>query len=123
MLRKLQHPITRAALIDAMRSGVPRAHACRAASISSDVLYDEMARDPELVAQVEEAEGIAVAAAIRTIRGAAEAGQWQAAAWFLERRYPTEFGRRAIVAAIEDEEGSGPVEVVITRPGEGRATA
>jgi hypothetical protein len=28
------------------------------------------------------------------IRSAAEQGQWQAAAWLLERRWPSEFGRR-----------------------------
>jgi len=33
---------------------------------------------------------------IGTTRRNAEAGTWQVAAWYLERCYPTEYGRRAV---------------------------
>src|SRR5262245_17609103 len=44
-------------------------------------------------AAVKRAEAAAEMAAVARIRQAADSGQWQAAAWLLERRYPLTWGR------------------------------
>jgi hypothetical protein len=43
--------------------------------------------------EVKKAEGIAVMNWLKMIQKAAKNGNWQAAAWKLERRYPNEYGR------------------------------
>lgn len=42
---------------------------------------------------IKKAEGQAIALRVKRIEGAGQAGNWQADAWFLERRYPKEYGR------------------------------
>jgi len=86
-----------AALLD----GAPMHHAAAAAGIGERTLQTAMARardgDPRyvpLLREMEEAEGGMVTRALGVIRRAAEEGQWQAAAWLLERRHPDHFGRR-----------------------------
>jgi hypothetical protein len=41
---------------------------------------------------------------LAVIQQAAKAGQWQAAAWLLERRHPAEYGRRQVVAVARAPE-------------------
>lgn len=67
------------------------------------------------------AEGVAVTKWLRRINEAADNGQWQPAAWLLERRYPQDYGRRDRVSfKLEDQsyqklaaELGVPVDVVI----------
>ena len=47
-----------------------------------------------LVAELQRAEAAGITRALRVIRGAADDGEWTAAAWILERRYPADYGRR-----------------------------
>lgn len=57
-------------------------------------------RDPlllTLLTVVEEAEAGAHAESIQIIRREARNGTWQAAAWYLERKYPEQYGRRTAV--------------------------
>jgi hypothetical protein len=51
-----------------------------------------------LQAAVKEATAKGSVGALAKIQKAATDGQWQAAAWLLERRHPEEYGRRQIVA-------------------------
>lgn len=60
---------------------------------------------------VKESEGTAVAACMAKIQKAATDGQWTAAAWILERRYPATYGRRVVQQEISGP-GGGPVRVV-----------
>lgn len=106
----------REALLEMLGRGVPRRHAAAAAGLNHNTLYRQIKRDPAFAAAVELAEGNAVSAAIQTIRGAADSGQWAAAAWFLERRYPEEFGRRYVTPVPDD--GEQTIEVVVARSGE-----
>lgn len=55
---------------------------------------------------LKKAEGDAAVRWLRRIDAAAAAGEWQAAAWKLERRYPHVYGRRALEVTGRD---SGPV--------------
>lgn len=61
---------------------------------------------------VDTARAEARAAALRVITNAATTGQWQAAAWFLERTAPQDFGRfqRTEISGPND----GPVEVQVS---------
>ena len=52
------------------------------------------ADDPDLAARIEQAEAVAIRDRLAVITKAADSGTWQAAAWFLERRYPEQWGRR-----------------------------
>jgi hypothetical protein len=61
---------------------------------------------------VQNAEASSKVAALANIRQAAQNGSWQADAWYLERRYPHEFGRR--VQEITGERG-GPVRFHVDR--------
>lgn len=57
---------------------------------------------------VEKAEADTKLASLGRIRAAGQSGTWQADAWYLERKYPHEFGRR--VAELSGPDG-GPIEV------------
>jgi len=46
------------------------------------------------LAAVKKAEADAIVRHVANIAKAAQDGQWQASAWWLERRYPAEYGRR-----------------------------
>lgn len=59
---------------------------------------------------VEKAQSEADLRDLKTIREAAQAGVWQAAAWRLERRHPQQWGRRRV--EMTGAEG-GPVDVEV----------
>jgi hypothetical protein len=52
---------------------------------------------------VRRAEGVPVLRALNVIRRAGARGSWRASAWFLERRYPDKWGRRATAWEREQE--------------------
>jgi len=65
-----------------------------------------------LLASVERAEAKAEARHVERIRLASEEGTWQASAWWLERRRPQDFARRARVQVGGDSE-AGPVRLTV----------
>ena len=89
-------PDTVAAIIAAVETGATYRHAAASVGVSERTLHDWQVRHPQFSQALKTAEASACMAAIGTIRRAAEAGTWQAAAWYLERRYPAEYGRRAV---------------------------
>ena len=89
-------PDTVAAIIAAVEGGATYRHAAASVGVSERTLHDWQVRHPHFSQALKTAEAMACMAAIGTIRRAAEAGTWQAAAWYLERRYPAEYGRRAV---------------------------
>jgi hypothetical protein len=92
---KLKNPAIRQALITALGIGATKGLACQHAGIAEATFYDAMDRgrngDPEWVDLVEEVERAEAKAAIGCLavvqRAAATNGQWQAAAWLLERKF------------------------------------
>lgn len=93
-------PETREKIVNALRAGNYRVAACKFAGISDETFrrwFNAGKRgEPgyvDFVEQVKQAEAQAEASLVATIRKAA-GDHWQAAAWLLERKYVTRWGRR-----------------------------
>jgi transposase len=80
--------------------GYIREVAAQAWGIAATTVYRWMKRgEPdrpfgEFCTALKRADAEAEIACLRTIKAAANAGDWKAAAWMLERRYPEKWGRR-----------------------------
>ncbi len=83
-------------LIEALKLGATNVLACQYAGIAETTFYDWLAENAEFSASIEKARSYAAIDALRTIQKARREGQWQSAAWLLERRYPQEYGRRTV---------------------------
>jgi len=81
-------------LLEALRVGSTFRLAAAYAGIDHATLYRWLEKDATLATRIKEAEGAAVVGWLAKIEKAASDGNWQAAAWKLERRYPEDFGRR-----------------------------
>ena len=105
-------PEVQAKVVEALRLGAPRKLAAEYAGIAYDTLREWcLRRGPAYVAfavALKEAESKGSVAALAKIQKAATDGQWQAAAWLLERRDPENFGRRQVVALMR-----APIEPVV----------
>lgn len=93
-----------------IKRGVPYKYAARIAGTSDQTVYKWRKKgeaEPEdsdslfrlLYDEFERAKALAVAYRVETIRKAGDAGQWTAAAWWLERVDPEEFGRKSVIDA------------------------
>lgn len=80
--------------LDAVRLGAPYRLAAHYAGIDHMTFVHWRERYLDFSNQVKEAEGVAVVGWLAKIEKAANDGNWQAAAWKAERRYPDDFGRR-----------------------------
>lgn len=107
-----------AKVADAIRAGNYANVAARYAGIGESTFHLWMKKgadgqEPyvEFVEAVKSAEADAEIRNMALIQQAAQNGTWQAAAWYLERRYPHRFGRR------ERVEHSGPEGGPITLRG------
>lgn len=92
---------TQTVVVEAIRLGMYEKDAAQAAGIGERTFHDWMARgkigeEPfmQFSQSIKRARAEAQFANIRIIRTAAEAGKWQAAAWWLERSFPKLWGRR-----------------------------
>jgi len=83
-------------LLAALRLGATYELAAHYAGMSKDTFDRWRAEDASFAAQVKEAEGAAAVGWLTKIEAAASNGEWTAAAWKLERRYPHQYGRQAI---------------------------
>jgi transposase len=64
--------------------------------------------------RLSEVEGQAAIGWLAKIEMAATAGNWQAAAWKLERRYPEQYGREAVKkVALTTPDGTQPYRVTV----------
>ena len=88
-------------IVTSIAAGVPRKYAAQRAGVCERSLRAWLARgrrEPDgiyaaFLAAIEKAEADALARNVAIIQKAANS-TWQAAAWWLERRYPAEFGRK-----------------------------
>lgn len=80
-------------LVAALEAGATFELAARAAGVSAATLKRWRDDDDEL-AQAEARGAVRALEVIQAAAAGPHAGQWQAAAWLLERRYPDSYGRR-----------------------------
>lgn len=104
-------------LLHAIGLGATYKMACSYAGIGESTFHKELAmgregqdaESIEFLASIKKAEAEAGLKWLGQIEAAAQQGNWQAAAWRLERRYPQEYARRQIniVQAVNlDPDGS-----------------
>ncbi len=84
-------------IVKALENGDGRVRACKAAGIHYSTFLDWLEHKPEFSEAIKKAERCGLS----RVRDLAQRGiiekftsHWQAAAWWLERNYPAEFGRR-----------------------------
>jgi len=94
-------PDVRDRIATMIRAGAYAEQAARAAGIAPSTHYSWMERGEngerpfsEFSETIKTAEAKAEQQRVECIQDAAEAGTWQAAAWWLERRFPGRWGRR-----------------------------
>ena len=101
-------PETAKKIIDAVRLGATYELACNYANISLDTLSRWRKRSADFADNLREAEGMGAIGWLAKIEKAAQDGDWKAAAWKLERRYPDVYGRQVL-----DQRHSGQIETPI----------
>jgi transposase len=87
-------PEREARLLEALRAGNNRNAACHYAGITPETFSQWQHRFSEFSVAVQKAEADAQVRMVAQIAQSAHAGQWTAAAWWLERKFPDEWGRR-----------------------------
>ena len=103
-------PETSTSLLAAIEDGATFEQAAAAAGIHRDTLTEWRKRFPAFSVDLEKAEAAGVVARLARIDAAGRAGAWQADAWWLERRYPEQWGRRDKVQV----EHSGELALEVT---------
>ncbi len=106
------------AILTSLQNGNTRRAAATAAGVSPRTLQRWLKRGREqrrgkfveLTRMVEMAECEAERAMVESIVEAAMKGDWRAAAWWLERRLPQEYGKQQRLAVTPEQ---GPVEFVV----------
>ncbi len=88
-------------LTTAIRLGSTFRLACMYAGITEETFSQWRQKYPEFSEAIKEAEGAGATTWLAAIEKAAQEGNWQAAAWKLERKYPREYGRR-VIQSYED---------------------
>jgi len=86
-------PGRKEALFELLRKGVPRRKALDALGVKLGVLTRAMRDDPAFKVEVHQAQTKAIVDATTCVVRAAKT-DWKAAAWFLERAAPEDFGER-----------------------------
>ena len=106
-------------IVQALNVGAHHEHACQYGGISKDTFYAWLKKGEEgkppfsdFSDAVKKAESQAGVGYLALIDSAARAGNWQAAAWKLERRWPMLYGRRMLEVSGP---GGGPIPVVAIR--------
>jgi hypothetical protein len=94
-------------LLTTLTSGCSLRDACSYAGIKWDTMQAQRTRDPAFAVRLEKARTDVKVGCLLRIMTAAQT-QWQANAWWLERVFPEEFGRRKVELTGEN---GGPVSV------------
>jgi hypothetical protein len=96
-------------LVFALSEGATIEHACDYAGINPDTYYEWMKRGEagapeysEFSESVTRARGRGIVTDLGTISKAVLAGDWKAAAWRLQHRYPAEYGAKLKISGDAD---------------------
>ena len=95
-----------ARIVQAIATGNTRRHSCAYGGISEDAFSAWLKTKPDFAAAIKKAEADAVVRNVAIIEQAARI-TWQAAAWWLERRYPDDYAKRERLE--HSSPGGGPV--------------
>ena len=100
-------------IVQAIKLGATYELAANYAGMSYETFNEWRKADVEVSEAIKQAEGQAAVLLLSKIEQAATDGNWQAAAWKLERRYPKMYGR-----TVQEQEHSGElkVNVVYAKP-------
>lgn len=100
-------------IVQAIKLGATYELAAAYAGMHYDTFNEWRKDDPDFSEAIKQAEGQAAVLLLAKIEQAATDGNWQAAAWKLERRYPKMYGR-----TVQEQEHSGElkVNVVYAKP-------
>lgn len=93
-------------ITDAIRVGATYELAASYAGISEDTFARWRERYADFADKLREAEGEGAIGWLAKIEKSANDGDWRAAAWKLERRYPDSYGRKVL-----DQHHSGHIDV------------
>lgn len=96
---------------ETLETGCSRRTAARAAGISESTFYEWMAEFPEFSECIKKGEALAVVKRTQVVHEAMSKS-WQAAALWLERRVPDEFGRKATEAVLNAEQVRNQAEEI-----------
>lgn len=92
-----------------LAEGNPRRTACVLAGVSEETFYTWLRAKPEFSEAIKKAEEEAIRRNVSIIQSAARE-HWQAAAWWLERKAPDEFGQRSRQTVEVTGPDGGPVQ-------------
>lgn len=98
-----------AKILEAISIGATYELAAKYAGISRDTLTRWRQRYAAFATQLEEAEGRAAVGWLAKIEREASNGDWRAASWKLERRYPQDYGKTVQENQHTGKDG-GPIE-------------
>ena len=100
-------------ILRALRAGMSFGQAARLGGISDVTLVDWRKHDPDFADACEKARCEMELMMLALIEKAAVSGQWQAAAWKLERIFPERYGRKfqPITMAQEEPAGDSPGKI------------
>jgi len=104
-------PEARAKILEAIRLGSTYELAANYAGMSYQTFNEWVKDDLEFSDAVKEAEGEAALKWLKKIESAANQGNWFAAAWKLERRYPNQYGKTVSQTELTGKDG-GPIPVI-----------
>ncbi len=88
----LRDETTVQAVLNALRLGLSRNTASKIIGCHHSTITNEARRNPKFLARLKEAEGSCEQSLVAFIYKAAQGGQWTAAAWLLERKFPQRWG-------------------------------
>lgn len=97
-------------IVDAISLGATYEQAANYGGIAYQTFHVWMDTKPEFSEAIKAAEGKAVVMWLAKIEQAASDGNWQAAAWKLERRYPQDYGRN-----VQEQQHSGEINIKVVR--------
>jgi len=108
------HPEVVAKIEQALSVGATYALAAAYAGISADTLTRWQDRYTEFADKVRLAEGRGAITSLAQIQKAATDGDWRAAAWKMEKRYPADYGKTVQENRLTGSDGKGSIQQTFT---------
>ena len=108
-------PETAERILDGIRLGLTYRHASRYGGVDYTTFNDWMHRFPKFSNAVGEANATAAAVNMANIKEQAKGGDWRAAAWILEHRFPDDYGSRFSDSMSDPLADTGVRRIIVER--------